>query len=114
MKLIDRPIYNIKQIDFMGIGFVCLGIAAITIFVFSFQQVMTIGEFLNFMFSFGLLEKRNVIVDSFGSPSVQTGMFNTLATSMNITKIVFWILAPILLLLFLFKKPSEVIGKEKF
>lgn len=69
---------------------------------------------MRIMFSFEFLEKRNVIVDSFGSPSVQAGMFNTLVTTMNITKIVFWILAPILLLLFLFKKPSEVIGKEKF
>ncbi|TKC15115.1 hypothetical protein [Robertmurraya kyonggiensis] len=107
MKILKRPLYNLKTLD-IGFIFFLLIFFGITIFaVFNKQQLTMLGEAVTFLFSFEFYK----VVPIESGQSFTPKLFeisNQLAPYLNGAKILWWIFLLVLTLRFLFKKPINL------
>ncbi|MEB8675387.1 hypothetical protein P4H08_19060 [Bacillus cereus] len=102
MKLIERPIYNIKQIDWGAIGWIgVFFIVPMVVWVFPAQARMGLTEAITYLFSPSFYEEPTV------STNIVNQMQNKTYLLLNIGKVIIWIWTLIIVLRFLFKKPSR-------
>ncbi|HDR7001825.1 TPA: hypothetical protein QCW13_005064 [Bacillus cereus] len=103
MSLIERPIHNIKQIDWGAVVWIgVFFVIPMTFWVFPAQARMGLIEAITYLFSLDFYTEPTV------STNIVSGMQNKTYLLLNIGKVILWIWTIIIVLRFLFKKPNEI------
>ncbi|MGH0736105.1 hypothetical protein ACQVQ3_24475 [Bacillus cereus] len=100
MKIIKRPIQNIKQADWGVVIWMSAWTSLIALWVIPAQAYTSVGESISFLFSLDFYSAPTV------SENILTNMQNKTTNLLNIGKVVFWFMTMALLFMFLFKKPK--------
>lgn len=106
LKLIERPIYNIKMVDYKAIFFVIFIMSIMFSFILSMDQLYTIKTAIGYLFSpefHSLVPDRSSILES---EPMMTSIENRLYGLLNIGKVIVWISTLSWIVYFLFKKPK--------
>lgn len=113
MSFFQRPIQNIKQIDYKYVVWMTFWGLFLVFSLIPFAQLMTLGEALRFIFSFDFLpvEEMKATVTSRGlSESIfdtHTLVKNRMYLTFNILKVLNWLFLLAFIIGFLFKKPKN-------
>ncbi|PGR00756.1 hypothetical protein COA24_12750 [Bacillus cereus] len=101
MKMIERPIYNIKQIDWGAVAWIgVFFIIPMTLWIFPAQAKMGLTEAITYLFS------PNFYTEATVSTNIVASVQNKTYLILNIGKVIIWIWTLIIVLRFLFKKPN--------
>ncbi|MEQ2527594.1 hypothetical protein WMO40_12855 [Bacillaceae bacterium CLA-AA-H227] len=107
MKLLKRPLDNLKTID-IGLIFFLLMFFGLTIFaLFNKQELSFLGEVVQFLFSFEFYEVVPIESGQSFTPQLLE-ISNKLAPYLNGAKILWWLFLLVLILRFLFKTPTNL------
>lgn len=101
MRLIERPIYNIKQIDWGAVAWIgVFFVIPMTLWVFPAQARMGLIEAITYLFSLDFYKEPTV------STNIVSRMQNKTYLLLNIGKVILWVWTIIIVLRFLFKQPN--------
>ncbi|MDA2074291.1 hypothetical protein PDM84_30095 [Bacillus cereus] len=100
--MIERPIYNIKQIDWGAVAWIgVFFIIPMTLWIFPAQAKMGLTEAITYLFS------PNFYTEVTVSTNIVASVQNKTYLILNIGKVIIWIWTLIIVLRFLFKKPNR-------
>lgn len=111
--LLQRPIQNIKNVDFGAIGFVGFFMSLLLFWVIPVEMLGAVDNAFSFMFSFQMLEP--IEIQKSSDPLIASSLFedsrtqslNQIYTFMNWSKVILWSMTIIFLIRFLFKNPVK-------
>ena len=103
MKLLERPLSNLKSINLKLIAFVGVFMAVILFAAIPKNALGDFGTGLQFMFSPGFYTP----VEN-NTTDLTTKTMNNIYQVMNFAKVIFWSMTFIGVIVFLFRKPAEL------
>ncbi len=106
LNIIERPVQNIKNIDWAVLGLSLFTMALICLWIIPVEIISGVKFSIGFLFSPEFYELKEISNDPF-EPKLLIQQQNNLYQMFNIGKIIVWVMTPIMLLLFLFKKPGD-------
>lgn len=108
MKFIERPIYNIKNIEWGAIVWVGFWMTLLSAWVIPAEAQMGFVKSIKFLFSTNFYEVKEVSVpnDIIYSTTMLSQGLNNVYKLLNVGKVILWAMTIIMVLAFLFKNPK--------
>ncbi len=113
MKFFERPIFNIKSIEWGAIAWVGFWMILLLAWVLPAEAHLGLSESFKFLLSPTFFEIKEISVsnDIVSTTTMVSQGINNIYKLLNIGKIIFWVMTIIMILSFLFKEPKLNDGK---